>query len=291
MNSERLVLDLMRRYSRALGPEGLSPMPTAERARGFLRGPVEAVLFDVYGTLFVSGSGDIGEAKEGVRPDRLTGLLSSYGVSLSPDRVIHSFFDEIRRVHECEKKRGVDYPEVLIEAVWMAVLGIEDRSKARRFACEYEMTVNPVWPMPRLETLLERVRERGIALGIVSNAQFFTPLLFELFIGESMHDLGFSEELTVFSYREGRAKPSPLLFEKAGRAVEARGIARSATLYVGNDMLNDISPAYDAGFQTALFAGDRRSLRLRKDDVRLRDVAPDLVVTNLMELSEHIGKG
>jgi putative hydrolase of the HAD superfamily len=291
MNSERLLLDLMRRYSGALGPEGLVPIPTGMRVRGALRRPVEAVFFDVYGTLFVSGSGDIGESRDRVRPDRLVGLLSSYGVFLSPDRVIQRFFDEIRRVHAGEKKRGIDCPEVLIDVVWMTVLGIEDRNKARRFACEYEMTVNPVWPMPYLDTLLKSIRDRGIVMGIVSNAQFFTPLLFELFLGEDMHRLGFAEALTIFSYREGRAKPSSLLFDKAGGALDEIGIARSAALYVGNDMLNDILPARGAGFQTALFAGDRRSLRLRKDDERLRGVAPDLVVTNLLELSEHIDKG
>jgi putative hydrolase of the HAD superfamily len=291
MNSDGRLIDLMRRYSRELGPEGLLPIPTGIRTRGALRKPVEAVLFDVYGTLFVSGSGDIGDARDRVRPDRIAGLLDSYGVSLAPDRVMGRFFGEIGRVHACEIEKGIDYPEVLIDAVWMAVLGIEDRKTARCFACEYEMTVNPVWPMPGLDSLLDEIRNRGSAMGIVSNAQFFTPLLFEMFLGEDLTGLGFSEDLTIFSYREGRAKPSPLLFETAGKTLDELGIARSAALYVGNDMLNDIFPACGAGFQTALFAGDSRSVRLRKDDERLRGVAPDLVVTNLRELSEHIGKG
>jgi hypothetical protein len=38
---------------------------------------------------------------------------------------------------------------------------------------------------------------------------------------------------------------------------------------------------------TALFAGDRRSLRLRKDDPSCRLLTPDLVITDLGQLIEH----
>ena len=64
------------------------------------------------------------------------------------------------------------------------------------------------------------------------------------------------------------------------------GIETSSVLYLGNDMLNDILPADRAGFQTALFAGDARSLRLRKDDPRCQGLAADLVITDLMQLVE-----
>jgi putative hydrolase of the HAD superfamily len=54
-------------------------------------------------------------------------------------------------------------------------------------------------------------------------------------------------------------------------------------------MLNDIYPARKAGFKTALFAGDQRSLRMRSDDPRCRDLTPDLVVTDLGQLIAVIG--
>jgi putative hydrolase of the HAD superfamily len=47
-------------------------------------------------------------------------------------------------------------------------------------------------------------------------------------------------------------------------------------------MRNDIVPAARVGFQTVLFAGDRRSLRLRENDHSLdRSVVPDLIVNDL----------
>jgi putative hydrolase of the HAD superfamily len=49
-------------------------------------------------------------------------------------------------------------------------------------------------------------------------------------------------------------------------------------------MLKDIWPATRLGFKTALFAGDRRSLRLREDDERCRVLQPDLVIDQLEQL-------
>jgi putative hydrolase of the HAD superfamily len=77
-------------------------------------------------------------------------------------------------------------------------------------------------------------------------------------------------------------------FKKAAAALSAMGLKPAASLYVGNDMLNDIYPAKQLGFQTALFAGDTRSLRLRPDDPRCANLSADLVLTELSQLIEHI---
>ncbi|MEQ8837627.1 MAG: HAD family hydrolase, partial [Lacipirellulaceae bacterium] len=62
-------------------------------------------------------------------------------------------------------------------------------------------------------------------------------------------------------------------------------ITPAETLYVGNDMRNDIWPAAKVGFKTALFAGDERSLRLREDEPnRDQRPEPDAVVTELDQL-------
>ena len=246
------------------------------------------MLFDVYGTLFVSGSGDIGRAREQVKKRPLSELLKRYGIERNPDEVKRLYFAEIERVHARLRAEGIDVPEVEIDRVWMKVLGIGDLQRSRLFACEYEMIFNPVWPMPYLKDMLRRLGEGGRVMGIVSNAQFFTPILFELFLGESLVGLGFHPRLVILSFQQGRAKPSIVLFDMAREALEDMGIESEAVLYVGNDMLNDIYPAYRSGFQTALFAGDRRSLRIREEDERCRGLLPELVVTNLEELADHI---
>jgi putative hydrolase of the HAD superfamily len=84
------------------------------------------------------------------------------------------------------------------------------------------------------------------------------------------------------------AKPSVAFFKMAAEKLKEKEIQPSSALYIGNDMLNDIYPAQQTGFQTALFAGDKRSLRLRTEDPRCRDLKPDLVVTDLGQLMRHL---
>jgi len=100
--------------------------------------------------------------------------------------------------------------------------------------------------------------------------------------------LGFDPGLVFYSYQFEVAKPSPVLFRKAAETLKAKGIQPSDVLYLGNDMLNDIYPAKAIGFQTALFAGDKRSLRLRAGDSRCKKLTPDLVITDLIQLIQHL---
>ena len=60
-------------------------------------------------------------------------------------------------------------------------------------------------------------------------------------------------------------------------------------LFIGNDMLNDVYPANKVGFKTALFAGDRRALRLRKNKQEVKNLEPDYIITDLLQLLEIIG--
>ncbi len=283
MMNNREYISIIKRYA-----SPLEPIPTGMEGSGSLRAPVRAVLFDVYGTLFISGSGDVAVLEENVQGERLASLLRRHGVDEDPEEVRKRFFARIRSTHERLRGEGVDYPEVIIEDIWEEVLGVSSTEHAREFALEYESMFNPVWPMPHLVELLNSLRTLKLIMGIISNAQFFTPLLFRAFIGSSLDEIGFHQELALYSYMHGYAKPSPFLFEKARETLEKQGIAATDALFVGNDMLNDIFAPGRAGFQTALFAGDRRSLRLRTDDPRCREVRPDLTVIDLFELSEII---
>lgn len=125
-------------------------------------------------------------------------------------------------------------------------------------------------------------------MGLISNAQFYTVYLFKWLLGAAPEDLGFQPGLIFLSYQTGYAKPSPELFQRAADALNKMNIQTQAVLFMGNDMLNDILPAKRAGFKTALFAGDKRSLRLRKDDPRCRNQSADIVLTDLIQLFDFI---
>jgi len=284
MNSKRRYIEIIKKNAKPL-----KPVATGVKKSGFLKDAVRAVLFDIYGTLFISSSGDISELKENVDLKALGEFLKKYGALLLPKEVVKKYYSEIEKVHEELKERGIDYPEVQIENIWMHVLGMSIEA-ATEFSVEYESMFNPVWPMPFAHELLLGLRERGIPAGIISNAQFFTPLLFEALMGVPLVELGLSAQLVFYSFRGGHAKPSEFLFRRAKEILGRRQISPENILYVGNDILNDVYPAQRAGFQTDLFAGDIRSLRLRKNDARCVGITPDITVTDLRELFEFIDK-
>jgi putative hydrolase of the HAD superfamily len=267
----------------------MSPLPTSMTPGGKLVEKTQCVLFDIYGTLFISGSGDISVAGKALsQSHKLEHIIHKYEIGKTPQALVKELQDAIEIKHRQLKDGGIDYPEIKIEQIWQRISGIRDIQKVRKFAIEYELVVNPVYPMPNLKKLLAACRQQNLAMGIISNAQFFTPLLFEWFLDSPTERLGFDSELIFLSYQWGYAKPSLALFKQAADAVRAKGFDTAAALFVGNDMLNDIYPAKHLGFQTALFAGDARSLRLRPDDFRCRNLSADLILTDLEQLIGYI---
>jgi putative hydrolase of the HAD superfamily len=263
----------------------LTPLPTSFAPEGALKEKIKCLLFDIYGTLFISESGDISLAvKKSPEIEEINQLLTKYTIRKSPQTLLKEFYCAIKTRHKELRNRGVDFPEVNIDRIWMNVLQKDDTDIVRQFAVEFELIVNSVYPMPNLEKMLSACRHRSILMGIISNAQFYTPYLFKWFLDSDLKELGFDPDLIFYSYRFEVAKPSPVLFRIAAEKLKAKGIPPSGALYLGNDMLNDIYPAKNTGFQTALFAGDKRSLRLRSDDSRCKDLSADLVITDLSQL-------
>ncbi len=267
----------------------LKPIPTSLTPAGDLIHDFRCVLFDIYGTLFISGSGDISPAKQNSpQLAEIRSLLAKYEIHKTPRALLEEFHAAIKAGHKELRNKGIDYPEIKIDRIWQQVLQEGDQNTARQFALEFELISNPVYPMPNLADLLSTGRQQGILMGIISNAQFYTPYLFNWFLGSDPQGLGFTPDLIFYSYRFEMAKPSVALFKLAAEKLREKEIQPSSVLYIGNDMLNDIYPAHKAGFKTALFAGDQRSLRLRIDDPRCRDLRSDLVVTDLAQLIAHI---
>ena len=264
-------------------------MPTALKPRGKPNIKIQCLLFDIYGTLFISGSGDISIARQSSQGlEKIGQLLRRFDIDTPAETIIKTFFDTIEAQHQVLKKQGSIYPEVKIDEIWKAVLNLDKWDTARKFALEYELIVNPVYPMPNLKEMLDACKSAKTVMGIISNAQFYTPYLFQWFLGADPEKLSFDSDLTLYSFQHGCAKPSAYLFETARKRLQNRGIAPEKVLYVGNDMLNDIWPASLAGFKTALFAGDARSLRLRQKVPECKGLSADLIITDLKQVRAYL---
>ncbi|HUT14269.1 MAG TPA: HAD family hydrolase [Thermoguttaceae bacterium] len=294
-----LYVEIFREHFHALEPVDSGESPRLDRLEG-----IRAVLFDLYGTLFVSASGEVGTAEERTAGNNpvlqraLEEALGSLGLDHAADHPSVEFlFQAIEASHARGRQDGIDYPEVDIVEIWREILPRPASGRPtgdtalrsvdlKRLAVEYEARANPCWPMPHLQDCLERLHRHGLLLGIISNAQFYTAYLFEALLGESAEGCGFERDLQYYSYLYGRAKPGTALFATARATLEQRRIEPEEVLYVGNDILNDVLPAREVGFRTALFAGDARSLRRREEDSRAAGISPDLIITDLAQLPE-----
>ncbi len=274
---------LIKQHSQELIPQSTE---LAEKLTRFE--DIRCLAFDIYGTLVISGSGDIGISASDHKEELLRNLLLSYELSPPEENLIDLLHAIIKEDHAASRKAGVKFPEVEIRDIWKRFFETTKLSAPdiEEFTVRYELAVNPVWPMPGLKEVINFAHKHSIILAIVSNAQFCTPLIFEAFLGTPPEGLGFLSDLSFYSYQHRQAKPGTYLYKELAAALAKRDISPEQTLYVGNDALNDIHPAAETGFRTALFAGSKRSLRLRKDRENLNPA--DAVITSLDSLQKIV---
>jgi len=293
----RLIDGIIRRHTKPLHPEA-----TGWSSTGRLLCGIKAVLWDVYGTLFISDGIELGNADPFSQAAAMRDALRDAGIEHHGPavHVVTRLLATIRDAHARARRESIEYPEIDIVSIWRATLQslaeqegeaapVLDESVLRRLAVEYECRVNPVWPMPNGFICVNALREAGILLGIVSNAQFYTRELFPALLGATPEQMGFHPDLQFYSYEWQEAKAGGLLHDQAKRALLQLGIFPEETLCIGNDMRSDIVPAHRVGFRTALFAGDRRGLRLRLEDELAARTSPDLIVTDLGDLPPRLG--
>jgi len=285
----------------------LTPIPTHLKPRLKVPKPIRAVLFDIYGTLLISGSGDISHAglnsgssashSEHKDIVEIRELFEDCGYKTSRRLSAHLVDDALRKKiterHRELHAEGIEHPEVDIRDIWRKTLWRlwEDRllleppsaSSVDLLALRYELAASPVWPMPGFPEIIRKLHNTGLRVGIVSNAQFYTPLILQAICGKSISQIGFEDGLCSWSYELSEAKPSINIFKSPLIQLGKDQIRASEVLYIGNDMLNDIEGASGVGCKTALFAGDRRSLRLREGSPGVKN-EPDMVITKLSEL-------
>ncbi|MEM9643546.1 MAG: HAD family hydrolase [Planctomycetota bacterium] len=320
----------------------MQPLATNVSPRAAPIPGIECVVFDIYGTLIISGSGEVGSATSPPTPpsgdvgraidgnsDPVAIALKSVNWNREFDLRDADLKKQILAANQAARDaEKCPSPEVEILDVWRDLMasaspvaspasavsrretgyqasgdgspaGAGDPAKGEKSghldpvsdvarivaaAADYESRTNPTWPMPDAKELLDELQRRGKRLGIVSNAQVFTIDLLESLCGASLLEGPFDLDLCVFSNRFRQSKPGPRLFDFLRRMLVRKGLRSEQVVYVGNDMLNDVWAASQAGLKTIWYAGDRRSLRAREDDSRCEGLVPDAVVTNLHQV-------
>lgn len=246
---------------------GASPAPPAQleplRSAALPRRP-RALAVDIYGTLLAAAQSEPGAAGMDEPAAATERRLGVEAPAFPPDMKAR-----LRAIvasdHEASRASGIPWPEVDAVSVFSRALGLGAKEAAR--ACTaWECAVNPASPLPGARAFLGRCAAAGLPLGIVSNAQFYTPLFIEAAYGAPLFGpggLGFDPDLTFWSFERLRAKPDPAMFRLLAEGLRKRGVDASDACYIGNDALNDCAAAAEVGFMTALFSGDPPSFKPR----------------------------
>lgn len=282
--------------------EPLTPITANHTTRLKKLPEIKCVAFDFYGTMFISGVGDIGidedqkEESEEIFRESLTQAGFDIKNMSAGSAGLQILKDKLENHISNAKKEGITYPEPEIREVWKETLtelagkslisGSINESTIARFAVEFEFRINSIWPVPNLADILGKLKSRGLELAIISNSQFYTPLAFEAIIGKSPETFGFNKDLLVWSFECGQKKPGADFYGEFISRLHKKDMEPTEILYVGNDINKDIIPAKKLGMRTALFVGDSRSIRHDESDLENISLAPDLVINDLSQIND-----
>jgi FMN phosphatase YigB (HAD superfamily) len=142
---------------------------------------------------------------------------------------------------------------------------------------------------------LRIVKEAGLTQGLLADGQCFTAA--QLHHGLHQQDSAANLDayidptVCVFSYELRARKPSKRLFRESISRLAQMGITPDQVLHIGSRLQRDLVPARRYGMRTALFAGDKASLRASPQELKESATRPDVLLTELGQIAEVIGRG
>ncbi|MDB5093758.1 MAG: putative hydrolase [Candidatus Eremiobacteraeota bacterium] len=159
------------------------------------------------------------------------------------------------------------------ERMWyegLLQVGIDDRALAHRAADEYVAArAGALELFPGTIELLERLRERGCKLGLVTNGFAATH-------HDKIDRLGLRERMDAFFLADevGMVKPDPELFLHACRAL---GSTPERTAMVGDRYDRDVRGAHDVGMFTVL-------IDIHRKPIPAEGPRPDAIVATIADV-------
>jgi putative hydrolase of the HAD superfamily len=138
----------------------------------------------------------------------------------------------------------IEYPAQVRRLLGEFGIEVSDDELARFLEAEHTAWAPARQLATTTHALLESLRERGLKLGLVSNA-FDPPDL----LHRDLAQLGIAERVDValFSSEVGRRKPDPEIFQ---RALDALEVTPPEALFVGDTLASDIAGSAALGLHT-----------------------------------------
>jgi putative hydrolase of the HAD superfamily len=200
---------------------------------------LEAVLFDAGGVLVLPD------------PTVLAPLLAPYGgdPSIAAHCRAHYAAMAVKSGAGAGETYWAEYNAAYVESI-----GVEECHRAHAAELLHNTRTAALWrwPIPDSMAALVALADRGVAMGVVSNAsgQIEQELL-RARICQAGHGVGTSMRCVIDSHVVGVAKPDPRIFEHA--LAHFAEFERNRIAYVGDSVTMDIAGARAAGLHPVLF--------------------------------------
>lgn len=246
---------------------------------------IKAVLFDLGGTLHTSDSPP-GRAVWFAR--RLLERLADYGIILDAEpedlaRRLHENSEAYKRTSELELR---EWPAADIWSRWylkdwgLSRERLEPIAEELSFLYDYERP--RVMRRPRLRETMDRLREMGLRLGLISN------IISTSVAPHFLEEYGIRDHMdcVVLSSVTGIRKPAPGIFQTAEREL---GLIPSELAYVGDTISRDVIGTRNAGWRLMIQIGSAASA-LRDKGLEGPQYQPDYKITDLAEIPAIIEK-
>lgn len=276
---------------------------------------VRAVIWTAYGTLLAISSGELlfEHPNQFVMDIALDKTVQEFkmwaSMSRKPGQPAEYLRQMLTRVHDELKlapTAGEKFPEIVAEQVWEGIIkkllqkeyqwdvgfygSLNEYS--RKIAYFFHASLQGVAAHKGAAQALKHVTAASCRQGLLDNGQCFTPIQLVRCLKQQDADATpgqwIDPALSVLSYQVRARKPSERMFRQLLTQLQAVGINPAQVLHVGSDIERDIVPARKLGMRTALYAGDRESLRVTADQLKEPATRPDVLLTKLKQLSEII---
>ncbi|MDR2693117.1 MAG: hypothetical protein LBB74_02750 [Chitinispirillales bacterium] len=283
---------------------------------------VRAVIVDVYGTMvnYWRPGFEERDSREALLVEAFSGVVDRFGMGETlaamnpaepPAKTLFGFYHGLLALNRQKSAgEGTAQPEVRVEEVWSVIALMLKRNGydadvhapwrgdpadfARCLAYTYNFLSMGRELYPGAANALKRLKDSNMALGILSDAQFYTPVDLTLMLRDQSDgkvvDYGelFDTDLTFLSCEYGFVKPGEVLYRRLFDALYEYRITPEQTVVVGNDLMTDIAPAVALGMRTALFCGDDAMVFGRDGQGDGDCVLPDMVFYEWEELPDRL---
>lgn len=203
----------------------------------------KAIVFDLYGTLLDIHTDENQEQLW----DKMAFLYATQGATYSPDELKSAYIEHVEHYMEKKRAKGEAYPDIDILKVFKALYSDKGVKAGKRTVNEAAkffrvLSLDYVRPYPGALELLELLKESGVQVILLSNAQeAFTMTELEVTgIRKYFDGIYLSSQYKV-------AKPSKVFFEIMLRT---ELLTPDMCLFIGNDHTTDIEGANRMGMES-----------------------------------------